>query len=296
MGEIKCFSWNCGGLRRGSATTFSKVMFFENAFKNDFDFFFFLETHHKGENEIPDELLRYKDTHHIVHSERNETDTHSGIIGLIKNNYTINNVENMVQGRILGLTITETNTKIMHRISAVYLPTNKNLDKDYMTDIVRKLRLPEQEDLTNYIILGDFNFIDHAKDKKNGLNHKDKQINKIWVPFLDELDLVDPFREQNPKRKVWSFLSSGGNSRIDRIYVNSINMNNIAKLKYIHTPFHGHRILSFVIKNENEWGRSYFKLNTSLFENSDFDKIVDESVTEINSLNNVNQRENGRYL
>ena len=86
-----------------------------------------------------------------------------------------------------------------------------------MTDIVRKLRLPEQEDLTNYIILGDFNFIDHAKDKKNGLNHKDKQINKIWVPFLDELDLVDPFREQNPKRKVWSFCWQTGKRNEIRI-------------------------------------------------------------------------------
>ena len=75
-GDIRGFAWNCGGLRRGSATTLSKIMFFENAFKNDFDFFFFHETHHKGENEIPDELLRYKDTHHIVHSERNETETH----------------------------------------------------------------------------------------------------------------------------------------------------------------------------------------------------------------------------
>ena len=52
-------------------------MFFEKTFKDDFDFFFFLETHHKDENDLPNELLRYQDSHHIVHSETNENDTHT---------------------------------------------------------------------------------------------------------------------------------------------------------------------------------------------------------------------------
>ena len=125
MGNIKGFAWNCGGLRRSTASTF-----FEKTFKDDFDFFFFLETHHKDENDLPNELLRYGDTHHIVHSETNENDTHTGIIGLIRNNYIINDVEHIIQGRILGLKLTDTNTQTSYRISAVYLPTNKNLDND----------------------------------------------------------------------------------------------------------------------------------------------------------------------
>ena len=81
------FAWNCGGLRRGAAATHSKVMYFEKNFKNSFDFFFFLETHHKDEHEIPNELMRYEDTHHIRHSETNGQETHSGIIGLIRKEY-----------------------------------------------------------------------------------------------------------------------------------------------------------------------------------------------------------------
>ena len=59
--------------------------------------------------------------------------------------------------------------------------------------------------------------------------------------------MVDPYRVQNPKRKVWSFIGSGaaGNSRIDRIYVNSVNMKNIINFQFIQTPFAGHRLLSF---------------------------------------------------
>ena len=103
MGNIKGFAWNCGGLRRSTASTFSKVMFFEKTFKNDFDFFFFLETHHKDENDLPNELLRYEDTHHIIHSETNENDTHVGIIGLIRNNYLITGIIlNCVSGLLIA--------------------------------------------------------------------------------------------------------------------------------------------------------------------------------------------------
>ena len=86
MGSIKGFAWNCGGLRCGTASTIPKVAFFEKNFKNDFDFFFFIETHHKDKNDLPNELFRYVDTHHIVHSETDEHDTHTGIIGLVSKN------------------------------------------------------------------------------------------------------------------------------------------------------------------------------------------------------------------
>ena len=56
------------------------------------------------------------------------------------------------------------------------------------------------------------------------------------------------------------------NSRIDRVYVNSINMTSITNMNYIQTPFQHHKIFAFNVKNENDWGKSYYKLNTSLFE------------------------------
>ena len=102
---------------------------------------------------------------------------------------------------------------------------SKYMNKEKMQNIVRQLHL-EQEDHSNNIILGDFNFIDHEKDKVNGLNNVDKLACKIWQTFLSEVDMVDPYREQNPKRRIWSFIGTGsaGNSRIDRLYVNFENM------------------------------------------------------------------------
>ena len=157
-----------------------------------------------------------------------------------------------------------------------------------MQNIVQKLRLPTIEDTAHHLIIGDFNFIDHEKDKKNGMSPKDKKLNKIWIPFLEEMDMVDPFREQNPKRKIWSFIGGGvaGNSRIDRIYVNSFNMKDITKIRYINTPFYGHKIMAFNIENNTEWGKSYYKLNTSLFEDEEYDNIVEETINEVETLSN----------
>ena len=122
MGNLRGCAWNCGGLRRGVPSTLSKVMYFEKTFKNSFDFFFFLETHHKDENEIPNELMRYKDTHHIIHSKV-EGETHAGIIGLVRKEYEVKEVKHLIQGRILNFLITDPSEKSTHRISVVYVPT-----------------------------------------------------------------------------------------------------------------------------------------------------------------------------
>ena len=147
-----------------------------------------------------------------------------------------------------------------YNISAVYLETNNRLTKAKIEDVVNKLQ-GENQDHSKNIFLGDFNFIDHEKDKIKGINGTDKMVCKIWQPFLSEVDMIDPFREQNPKRRIWSFIGTGSaqNSRIDRIYVNSINMVNITNLQYIPTPFGGHRVLSFKEKYETEKVKAIIK-------------------------------------
>ena len=123
--------------------------------------------------------------------------------------------------------------------------------------------------------------------KKNGLYSTDKQVCKTWVPFLAETNLVDPFREQNPKRRIWSFIGTGKakNSRIDRMYVNTEDMKNITNIKYTPTPFHGHRVLTFQVKDANEHGKGYYKMNTSILSDKRYEKIVEETMEDIYELN-----------
>ena len=55
MASFKCVALNCGGLRDTTVSK-QKLLFFEKEYKNDFDAAFFLETHHRNENEFPPEI------------------------------------------------------------------------------------------------------------------------------------------------------------------------------------------------------------------------------------------------
>ena len=110
--------------------------------------------------------------------------------------------------------------------------TNNNLNPTRAENFVNLLRNSIKDD-GKKIILGDFNFIDHNQDKAKGLNPIDKMVCSFWIPFLAEFDMVDPFREQNPVKKILSFIGTGKakNSRIDRLYVNSEDMSNVTHIK-----------------------------------------------------------------
>ena len=57
MSTVKGFTWNCGGLRGSTALSRSKLEYFQKEFRDNFDIFFFVETHHKIKEEIPQEIL-----------------------------------------------------------------------------------------------------------------------------------------------------------------------------------------------------------------------------------------------
>ena len=139
------------------------------------------------------------------------------------------------------------------------------------------------------MILGDFNFIDNNQDKANGLNSTDNMVCNQWIPFLSKMDMVDPFRAQNPKKRQWSFIGTGKakNSRIDRIYVNADQMTSITNLKYSQTPFGGHRMLQFTKQGEVEHGRGYYKMNTSILNETKHRELIQNLAEEIKNLPNT---------
>ena len=110
MASFKGLAWNCGGIK-DSTVSRKKALYFEKEYKNDFV-----------------ELLRYQNTHHIIHSTVAENETHSWIIGLIKKDYDIIEQNELIQGRILNIKIENKNDKIKRNIAAVYLDTNPGGD------------------------------------------------------------------------------------------------------------------------------------------------------------------------
>ena len=59
---------------------------------------------------------------------------------------------------------------------------------------------------------------------------------------------------------------------------------NITNIKYIQTPFGGHRILSFIKKGQNEKGKGYYKMNTSILKDTKYREIVEETINELEEL------------
>ena len=60
--------------------------------------------------------------------------------------------------------------------------------------------------------------------------------------------MVDPFRVQSPKRRIYSFVSIAGKSQGERVYVNEENVPNISNHKYSLTPFNNaHKIYIYTL-------------------------------------------------
>ena len=96
---------------------------------------------------------------------------------------------------------------------------------------------------------------------------------------------VDPFRQQYPKKRVWSFIGTGKakNSRIDRVYINEEETPNITDMRYLQTPFGGHRILQFTKKGLVEHGKGYYKMNTSILKEPKHRELIENLSEEIKS-------------
>lgn len=173
MMALKTILWNCASLRTGADQSQDKALYFEKEHKKNFQVAFFVETHHKSLADITPEILRYQTDYHIVHSPVSNGETHAGIIGLISNKYTLIETKELLPGRILNIKIRALEDNVDHNLTAVYFETNNKLTKDKITKAVSLIK-DEIQGHTNNMLLGDFNFIDHEKDKSKGLNPRDR--------------------------------------------------------------------------------------------------------------------------
>ena len=69
-------------------------------------------------------------------------------------------------------------------------------------------------------------------------------------------------------------------------------MKNVTKIQYIQTPFGGHRVLSFNIKGQNEKGKGYYKMNTSILKDAKYREMVEETIKELEDLSIEDDIEN----
>ena len=284
MASTKVICWNSAGLRANTESTRAKMAFFDSKFPNGkFEIAAFIETHHKDDDDLPEELGQYKTSHNVLHTPTH-METHGGIIILISKDYTITSRTEAIPGRLLNVKYTHKTFTVERNLSIFYGLQWKKYKKKDIEKVLEKFNF--LHDINTYnIILGDFNFVETDLDKGKNMDQRDKLVSNLWESIKSKNGLVDPYRVQYPKKICYSFIATTGKSRGDRTYISEDNINSVTKMEYIHTHFgSAHKIMSLNIKEEQNIGKSYWKMNSSILDDEQYKKAIEEAIRGIDEL------------
>ena len=137
----------------------------------------------------------------------------------------------------------------------------------------------------NNIIIGDFNVADNDMEKGKGMDYRDQMMTSIWEGFTSAMALRGPFRSHYTKKRIYSFVNTAGRSRGERMYVNDENIPNISENEYTPTFFTlAHKMLSRTITDQQERGRGYWKLNSSVLNDNACIAMVRQTSANVEKL------------
>ena len=287
MADISCVLWNCSGILSASSAK-EKIDFPFTSTNFNFDVLVLVETHHKDIHDIHPSFHTYRNSYHLIHTEAGEDDPCAGIIVLVNKSLTVSGELVVMPGRLLNFKVG--NHEGEYNISAVYGFTGNSATQLRMKEMVDRLSQVHTPAGRN-IVLGDFNFVENDLDRVNesrtGKNPKDISLSAPWVNFAGEIDLSDPFRVKNPKRRMFSYIhtQNRAKSRIDRVYVNDEECQNIVHYKHTVTPFTmAHRMVSFTVKEDAVRGPGYWKMNSSVITDRPYKIIIEKTIEEVLEL------------
>ncbi len=283
MTVLKVSCWNSAGIRASANSTASKMLFFQTQFpKNDFSIAAFIETHHKDKDDLPEDLLHLETSHHLIHTPT-QHETHAGIVALLSRQFDIKSQKEVIPGRLLNIKFLFEKTE--YNLSIFYGPRWREMKKDQIKIVIDHFSSLHSIGENN-IVMGDFNFVDLDLDKGKNMDGKDKTITSLWEIFKSNVAILDPYRVQYPKRKIYSFVAPAGKSRGDRVYASEDILNSISNMKYVNTTFNSaHKIMTFDLVRGREIGPGYWKMNSSLINEPTYSREIEDVFQEINSLN-----------
>ncbi len=166
-------------------------------------------------------------------------------------------------------------------LTTIYGPNNDSPD---FYDTI-KTNILELDTETN-IICGDFNLVqDQTKDTFNYKHVNNPNAKKMVLSMKEELDLYDPWRENNIdiKRFTWRKSNPVKQARLDYFLV-SRNLENSIVTSKIDTSYRSdHSSISISLKfSKLERGTGFWKFNNSLLRDADYVKLVKKIIDETN--------------
>ena len=152
-----------------------------------------------------------------------------------------------------------------------------------IADVIAKFHIIHNPN-DNSIIIGDFNFAEFDIDKGKNMDYRDKLIKPMWDDVLSKNAIIDPFRVQCPKKRIFSYSTSQGKSRGDRIYVNEDSIGSVKKLRHIYTPFlTAHKMMTFDFQFGRKIGPSTWKMISSALNDPIFMTEIEDIFKDLQS-------------
>ena len=212
---------------------------------------------------------------------------------MVHRQYDILPTDIPIPGTMLYVRLVHRKTQHTYNLTVYYARPVKQLFKFQMVDIAT--RFSQVHDVShNSIIIGDFNFADNEIDKGRGMSYRDQMMTSTWEEFTSPVAMVDPFRVHHHSRRVYSFVHSTGKSRGGRVHVKEENVSHMSNHKYSLTPFPiAHKILSFVIHDQQTRGRGYWKLYSSVLNDNAYVAMVRQTIDNVVRLNTEDNESGG---
>ena len=121
--------------------------------------------------------------------------------------------QTLLQGRLIHIKYKNIVSGEIINLFSLYGKSNVN--KIYVDSLFKKLDDELDKGLENNIIVGDFNFVTSVLDRNSSsLNQIDQLYKSTWQNLEIKHHFLNVFRKLYPKRRLCSFLQTGGNSKI----------------------------------------------------------------------------------
>ena len=277
ISALKIFSLNVRGLRNPR----KRRILFHAIKKEKFDIICFQETY-LTENDRKTIEKEWSHSFHLSGGSKNS----KGLLTLFNKTIPVENITlKSSNDRCLISQISFNNTFVT--FLNIYAPCVTKEKSDFLFRIKNIANDYVSNDLGYYILAGDFNSVSNNKlDIISGDVHNSKTVDD-FNSFINDLLLIDIWREFNPKRKEFSWSRSNPfiARRIDYIFV-SEGLLPFCKDPYIkHYGFSDHKATTLNVDFSSfQRGPSFYKFNKCMLNNVNFVNDVTNEIERIKSF------------
>ena len=201
-----------------------------------------------------------------------------GVAILIKKHFpvTVLDTFNDVNGNIVAVLLEFESKRIL--IQGIYGPNND--DPDFYSDLC--FNIAQLWDVNYSVFVGDWNIaLNPEIDTRNYRNYNNPRARSELKNKIQELNLIDIFRELNPseRRFTWKKWGEEKYSRLDYFLVSSSLLPFVQKTEILASCFSDHSpILLDIDFAKFTRGRGFWKMNNSLLFEKDYVELIKNTI------------------